>query len=389
MENTYVFQYPLKKRYHGLYNEIFKMLGFYFAHIQDMRLENENLEIKYQSEQTNQADIENRISQTIQQFVNGYHNFDEVIISESKCKKEKCKKVDEKDYIEIAEGIRCQIGDRALLEDSLSNFILRIYDKLTSSIRVNAPSMISYHNLVESGYFTKFPNLVNFIKNFNIDPELIRNVSSGKIDLYQAETMEEHTFFSKKVLNPVTCYQVYPMAKRLMKQTKKKNFTVTGKVFRFESYNMNETRLNEFKIIEQVHFGTKDKLFELRQKEMTKFEEIFNDWELDFTIKAASDMFYGDEAALLISSQNYEKGKYELKMKCDQGELSVGSFNFHNQYFTDRFQIQDESKAMASGCSGVGVERLTHCILSQHGSDRSLWPKKLQRDLNVGENSYE
>ena len=379
--DTYILKYELKKRYEGLYREIEKLIGFYYDNILSMELVDGMLNVTFTANEENQEQFKHDIGREIDKFVKGYKEFDTDIMVESKQKKEVCSEVNDLNYIEVANGVRCKVGQRAVIEDNLSNFIIQLFENNMPSCRFIAPSMIDYKTLIKLGYFTKFPNLVNFIKNFKKDPTLIRKISKGELNIESPEIVDSYTDLSKKVLNPVTCYQVYPLANKLIQSTGKSNFTVTGNVYRFESYNMSSTRLNEFKIIEQVHFGTKEEVIQIRNKEIELFTNLFNEWELDFKIETSSDVFYGDEAALLISAQKYENGKFEISMNSDKGYMSVGSFNLHNQYFTERFHIYKENELLTSGCCGFGIERLVYCIFSQHGEDIKHWPEKLKKDL--------
>lgn len=382
MKNKETFEYKLSKRNVGLYSELIKVIKFYFGNIDYVELDGETLKVVYFNEENSEENINETLEKLISDFIKGYKEFKEVIIAKGNKIAGTCKAVSDLEYIEIASGVRVSIGQRAIMERRMEEKIIDFYEKFPNC-RFAAPSMTSYSNLLNSGYFTKFPNLINFVKNFNLDPELIKKVSKGDEPIDSKEFIDSNTTLSDKVLNPVTCYQVYPLANRLMKQTNKRNFTVSGHVFRFESYSMDMTRLNEIDIVEQVHIGKKEELVNIREEETKLYIDLFNDWELDFKIQTSCDAFFGADASLFISTQKYEKSKYEIKVKSDKGYISVGSLNLHNNYFAEKYNIKIDNEIACTSCSGIGIDRLIYCILSQHGSDVSLWPKKLREDLRM------
>jgi acyl carrier protein len=375
-------EYQLNKKNASLYREIEKVIKFYFSEIILIEfIDNTILKIFYTEENSNDENaLCDRITEVIKNYVKGYKDFNSLILIESENKISNCVTPLELNYIEVAHGVRCKIGIRATIEIAIRKKIESLYTQF-SPCEVLVPSMIDYKVLHKLGYLHRFPNMVNFIKNFKKEPELIEDISKGKIDIESIEIIENSTVLSEKVLNPVTCYHIYPIAQKIMQQTGKTTFSIIGQAYRFESYNMDSSRLNEFNMSEIVYFGSKEEVLAIREKLLHLCADLFNKWHLDFKIETSADVFFGTEASIMIATQKLEKSKYEIQMKSDKGYLSIGSLNQHNDFFCKIFNIKRDGMLLSSGCTGFGLERLIYCILSQHGEDPSNWPEELKWDV--------
>ena len=68
-------------------------------------------------------------------------------------------------------------------------------------------------------------------------------------------------------------------------------------------------------------------------------------------------------------------------MKDKPEELSIGSINFHKDYFGEGFNIKVAGETAFSGCVAFGMERWIYALTKVHGTDESKWPKLSQVKL--------
>jgi hypothetical protein len=56
------------------------------------------------------------------------------------------------------------------------------------------------------------------------------------------------------------------------------------------------------------------------------------------------------------------------------GDLAIGSVNFHRNYFGEAFRITRAGADAYSGCIAFGVERWIFAFLTHFGTDEAGWP---------------
>lgn len=89
--------------------------------------------------------------------------------------------------------------------------------------------------------------------------------------------------------------------------------------------------------------------------------------------------------AVNIFPQRMMELKYELRMNTSAIEtISVGSFNYHEQFFAENFTLKSpgEDELIFTGCAGFGLERLPYAFLCQYGTDMKHWTETIRNALN-------
>lgn len=315
-----------------------------------------------------------KIPAIVLDYVRGYKDFQPRVLATSEHKAAACALTHDFDDVEVAYGVRSKGPETYELFRFLIATFTRLYREF-EPYRMSAPSMIARRDVERMGYFKKFPNLANFVVNLQNDYQLFKDVSASKVALDQG--LLGHVQLSDKMLNPVTCYHVYPLARGLIERTGKRVFAIDGTAYRFESHNMSRTRLNEFHIQEIVFFGDKAEVERMRQTLLDRYVALLDRWEIDFEVESSSDVFYANDAASYIATQRFAQAKLEMNGKTDTGYHSFTSFNLHGDHYTKTFGL-DAIGIEQSGCVGHGVERMMNVILSQHGADPEAWPGPLR-----------
>jgi hypothetical protein len=137
-------------------------------------------------------------------------------------------------------------------------------------------------------------------------------------------------------------------------------------------------RLWDFTIREIVFMGSREFVLASRRRFMDATFTLIEALQLQATCEVANDPFFcDDETAGKILSQRLLELKYELRLGIGDGKsIAAGSFNFHDTFFSERFDItRGDGELSRSGCIGFGLERLVYAFLCQHGTDSAGWPE--------------
>ena len=69
----------------------------------------------------------------------------------------------------------------------------------------------------------------------------------------------------------------------------------------------------------------------------------------------------------------------------DIDTMAVGSFNYHEDFFGDRFGIQTaDGSRVHTGCIAFGLERFVHAVLLQLGVDETRSRLQAAEQLFLG-----
>jgi seryl-tRNA synthetase len=154
--------------------------------------------------------------------------------------------------------------------------------------------------------------------------------------------------------------------------------TSKGKSFRYESrYHRTLERLWDYTTREIVFIGERDFVVESRERFMESTFSFVEQLGLSGHTEVANDPFFAipNIAAKVLNQKMFEL-KYELRLPVDSDRtIAVASFNFHDQFFGQQFEIQNSASGWVStGCVGFGLERFTYAFLCRHGIDPQHWP---------------
>ncbi|WFR57121.1 hypothetical protein QA584_26505 [Anaerocolumna sp. AGMB13025] len=253
------------------------------------------------------------------------------------------------------EGYACYNEEAYELFHNFDKKFLSFIDKYDYE-HIGIPALIDEDVLRKCGYFESFPgqvSMVGKIQKENIDETANGHIPTGS-----------QMGFAGKYLTPSACLHIYPMLEE--KIISKKVITTLARVYRFEEQGFEElTRMWDFTVREIVFVGNKDfvhnSLEDLKEKALNFAKEICPKANLE----KAQDPFYDNARnRVKIRIQNKNDSKMELRVPIGDKEVSLGSFNYHNQHFSKPFHF-DNDGTIVSGCVGFGIDRWVAVAMHQ------------------------
>lgn len=164
-------------------------------------------------------------------------------------------------------------------------------------------------------------------------------------------------------------------------------YTTVNKVFRNERSATNRLdRLTNFTVRDIMFVGGEGFVLEARQRLIERLSRFIVSLGLHAKIETANDPFFANESAMKSVFQNAHRLKYELLARIPHlgREIAVGSVNLHTDFFGKAFDIRMADGSVAhSGCIGVGMERMTYALFSQHGARLADWPRDVTAFLGL------
>jgi hypothetical protein len=282
---------------------------------------------------------------------------------------------------EAAEGQVCLGGPLIDLLDRLDARLKDIAVSLLGARAYRYPTLVPTRVLEECGYFDSFPHFLMFVTRLHNDVETYQAFAAE----YQAQGSVGPFALARcnnldYCLPPTMCYHTYhQFRERQFDPAQRLVVTSRGKSFRFESkYHRSLERLWDFTIREIVFLGDRDFVLDCRQKFMQAAFAFIEELGLVGHCEVASDPFFcSPDTAAKIFNQKMLELKYELRLNVQEGRtIAVGSFNFHDNFFGQRFHIaKSGGDWVETGCVGFGLERLLYAFLCQHGLDERDWPQ--------------
>lgn len=269
------------------------------------------------------------------------------------------------------------------LMDFFDTKIKSLVLSLFNATEYQYPTLIPTRVLDDCGYISSFPHMLMVVTRLHSDVDVYKE--------FAAEYRENKSVISSLLrfckntdycLPPTMCYHTYHQLRG--KALDNQVITARGKSFRFESrYHKSLERLWDFTIREIVFLGSKEYVLECRRKLMEATFALIEDLGLEAYCEVANDPFFcRPDTAVKIFSQRMMELKYELRMNTSATDnISVGSFNYHEQFFSENFKFTHSGgEEMFTGCAGFGLERLAYAFLCQYGLDRKHWPEMLTKD---------
>jgi seryl-tRNA synthetase len=250
------------------------------------------------------------------------------------------------------------------------------------------PAMVDADTLHKCGYFDSHPNAVTFLGNvvedFDAIEEFRRANSCSEGALMPKQ---EHIHIDGMCLNPAACFPCYPTLSGQDFQ-EGKAYTWLGRVFRYESRNINGLdRLYEFNVRELVFVGNEDYVRACRAKALPIIEELATFIDIDCQVQTATDPFFATVSAAKKFWQAAQEVKNEIKIPALSNDgstkmLACGSINLHGNFFGKRFNFTCANGEPAqTGCVGLGIERWVLAAFTQHGFDEQRWPEAVRNRI--------
>jgi seryl-tRNA synthetase len=263
-----------------------------------------------------------------------------------------------------------------------------LYRKAFDAKDSHFPAMVDADTLHKCGYFDSHPNAVTFLGNvvedFDAIEEFRRANSCSEGALMPKQ---EHIHIDGMCLNPAACFPCYPtLAGQDFEEGKA--YTWLGRVFRYESRNINGLdRLYEFNVRELVFVGSEEYVRACRTKALPLVEELATFMDIDCQVQTATDPFFATVSAAKKFWQAAQEVKNEIKIPALSNDgtrkmLACGSINLHGNFFGKRFGFTCANGEPAqTGCVGLGIERWMLAAFTQHGFDEMRWPEAVRNRI--------
>ncbi len=236
------------------------------------------------------------------------------------------------------------------------------------------PVFISAKELKKLDYFKSFPQLIHFPVSLKMDEENLRSFANGEHMNARGEINLTETGPICECLTPAACYHFY-IYHQGMNLKKTSYFTTRAHCFRQENFYEPLRRQRNFNMREIVAIGTADevKAFLGRYKDL--MTSVLTQLKLPFEWEIATDPFFDPASNPKFLMQTIDPVKQEMIfLKGSPEELSIGSINFHKNYFGEGFGIKVNGETAFSGCVAFGMERWIYALTKIYGTDESKWP---------------
>jgi seryl-tRNA synthetase len=232
------------------------------------------------------------------------------------------------------------------------------------------PVMLPAAELAKLEYFRSFPHLATFACALDPEPDNLQAFKDGPGLGDDGSVPLTKTAPVRDALTPAACYHFY-INLQGEALDKPRYLTTRCHCFRREAYYAPLRRQWCFGMREIVCLGTADevKAFLARHRSaVTQLQKMLN---LGIEWTAATDPFFDPRSNPKYLAQRIDPVKTEMIF---DGDLAIGSINFHRNFFGETFGITREDKPAFSGCVAFGIERWMWAILARYGTNPGDWP---------------
>ena len=272
-------------------------------------------------------------------------------------------------------------------QSNYSGNLLRLYQALDAlfiswSREVQAeehqfPIFIQAKELKKLDYFRSFPHLITFAACLDPSEENLKAYTETEtLDANGAATLTKLTPICD-CLTPAACYHFY-----ITFQGRELHaplyLTTRANCFRRETHYIPLQRQWNFGMREIVCVGTSDEVKAFLEKYRKLVGEFFEGLKFPIQWLQATDPFFDPSRNPKYLMQRLDPVKHEMIY---EGELSIGSINFHRNYFGEAFKISRGGEDAYSGCVAFGMDRWIFALLNEYGPNAKDWPEEIQKRL--------
>jgi seryl-tRNA synthetase len=268
-----------------------------------------------------------------------------------------------------ANGQSAFSGDLNRLYHALDAMFVR-WSKQSAADEMLFPIFISASELDKLDYFRSFPHLATFACALDPEPDNLSAFAKGTGVSEAGEVALTRVAPVKDALTPAACYHVYIHLQGTALDGPR-HFTTRCTCFRREAYYAPLRRQWSFGMREIVCLGTSDEVKAFLDRHRARVGAFFDKLGLDIAWTAATDPFFNPSGNPKLLAQMLDPVKTEMVF---EGELAIGSVNFHRNFFGETFGITRDGKAAFSGCVAFGLERWIYAWLRRFGTDAAGWP---------------
>ena len=170
-------------------------------------------------------------------------------------------------------------------------------------------------------------------------------------------------------LTPAVCLPLYPLLPHLLDKKDSLAFSTRGFAHRNECGQFeSETpalRLRHFQVRELIKVGDSGQISETKNFFISFAEKFANHFGIQIQVVTANDIFFEPQDTKTAILQLLSQSKLEMIAQIGEKQVSLGSFNNHDDHFTSLYLPQ--RKNLKSCCIGIGLERAAYAIACRRG----------------------
>ena len=272
---------------------------------------------------------------------------------------------------EAAPGLVGLRGDALALRDALERLIVAAAGAGTTE-RWAPPPALALATLARADYFASFPQWLTLAAHLSEDAAALEQVARSADPAAAARAACAP---AGAALPPAVCYHVYaafagrtlaaPCAVR-----------VQGTCWRHEGDRLRPlARGWAFTMCEGVCVGDAGAVARFRARGAGAGLALAASLGLDAELVEATDPFFAPTGRGRLLLQRLKGLKQELLLRVGDERIAAASFNLHEGFFGEAFDIRLRGGApAASGCVAYGLERWLLAFLAAHGTSARDWP---------------
>ncbi len=246
----------------------------------------------------------------------------------------------------------------------------------------SAPAALPMTTLERAGYFASFPHWLTVASHLTDDPTALERVASSSHPALAAAAV---TVPAVVALPPAVCYHVYAgLAGSTIRS--QRVVTAQGCCWRHEGGHLATLERSwSFTMREIVCIGTQAECIAFRDRGARITRWLATGLGLSSSIEPAEDPFFAPTARGRALLQRVKGLKHELRLPIGDGDTTAAaSFNLHEQFFGDAFDIRlTNGEPAYTACVAFGLERWLLAALLQEEEAGSIIHLKSPQRLEV------
>ncbi len=250
---------------------------------------------------------------------------------------------------------------------------LRALSRLETDNEWRTPAGVSFETLERARYFASFPQWLSTASHLSGDESVLKGIASSATPAAAARNAVGKP---DTVLPPAVCYGTYAALAGTVIESPMV-MSAEGVCWRHEGDRLAPLERGwAFTMREIVCLGCDRDVRGLLDRGVLHAESLARELGLDTVLEVASDPFFAPTSRARAALQRIKGLKHELVVRFPDGRpLAIASFNDHERFFGEAFEISlSEGGFASSGCVAFGLERWLLAVLVTHGTNPSSWP---------------
>ncbi len=271
---------------------------------------------------------------------------------------------------DVAPGVTALRGDAAELLRDLERAIATLCG-LETPDDWRVPPAIDFATLVRAEYFASFPHWLTVASHLRDEEDALRAVAERG----GPAVLREASAAPKAALNPAVCYHIYAaLAGTSVDQAR----IVTAQAECWRHEGTRHAALERgwaFTMREVVCIGADDDALAFLERSTERVTEFARSLDLEPTLVVATDPFFAPATRAKQVLQKLKELKHELLLPIGASSIAASSFNLHETFFGEAFDITlPNGRPATTACVAFGLERWLLAFLVKHGPDAAGWP---------------